>query len=76
MATDSGPAHGAVAVVASDTTIYGCRALWVGTTGNLTLDMPDGQTNVLFKNVPVGMFAVGALRVKAATTAADLVALY
>jgi hypothetical protein len=76
MAVDSGPAHGAKAVVASDTTIYSARALYVGTTGNLTIDTMDGQTDVLFKNVPVGWFPVGALRVKAATTAADIVALY
>lgn len=77
MAVDSGPAGGAIAVVKSDTTtIGGCRALYVGTGGDLTVDTP-AQSNVVFKAVPAGsVLPVAVLRVKAATTAADIVALY
>ncbi len=77
MAVDSGPAGGAIAVVKSDTTtIGGCRALYIGTTGDVTLDTAL-QTNVVFKAVPAGtILPVAALRVKAATSAADIVALY
>jgi hypothetical protein len=35
-----------------------------------------GEPNVLFKNVPAGFSRSAPLRVKAATTATDIVALY
>lgn len=78
MSVDAGPARTAVAVTPSDTTTYGgCRALWVGGAGNLTLDFPDGSTNVVIQGVPAGtVIPVAPLRVKAATTATLIVALY
>lgn len=72
----SGPAINGVAVTPSDTTILNCRALWVGTTGNLTVDFADGNSDVLIKNVPVGVFPFAVKRVKAATTAEDIVAFF
>lgn len=77
MAVGSGPAEGAIAVVKSDTkTIGGCRALYVGTAGDVVVDTPM-QNNVLFKAVPAGsILPVAVLRVKVATVAADIVALY
>lgn len=76
MPANTQPATGFIAVTPSDTTIIGCRALFIGTSGNLTLDSAN-QSNVVFKNVPSGtVLPVQALRVKAATTALDIVALY
>jgi hypothetical protein len=77
MAIDSGPGRDAAAVTKSDTTtIGGCRALYVGMTGDLTIDTVS-TTNIVFKAVPAGtILPVAVLRVKAATTAADIVAIY
>lgn len=77
MAIDGGPATRAKPVTKSDTTtIGGCRALYVGTTGDLVIDTA-GDTNVMFKAWPAGaILPLTVLRVKAATTAADIVALY
>lgn len=70
-------AHGAVAVVPSDATVFPvCRALYVGSSGNITLRTPDGQT-VLFSNVAAGIFPVQCDMVMSTGTAASLmVALY
>lgn len=78
MAIRGGPAETAKAVVTSDTTtIGGCRALWVGGAGNLTLDFADGSNNVVITGVPAGtLLPIAPLRVKAATTATSIVALY
>jgi hypothetical protein len=71
------PGQNAVAVTPSDTTIVGCRSLYIGVTGDVTLDLPGGATSVLFKAVPVGILPVAALRVKATGTAAtNIVAIY
>ena len=77
MAIDSGPGRDAAAVTPGDTTtIGGCRALYVGTAGNLTIDTATA-TNLVFKAIPAGtILPVAVLRVKAATTAADIVAIY
>lgn len=73
-----GPSDTARAVVPSDTTtIGGCRSLWVGGAGALTLDFADGTTNVVISGIPAGtLVPVGPLKVKAATTATLIVALY
>lgn len=78
MAISGGPAGTAKAVTPSDTTtIGGCRGLYVGGAGNLTLDFADGTTNILFSAVPAGtVLPVAPLKVKAATTATSIVALY
>jgi hypothetical protein len=60
----------------SDTVLYEneAAALWVGTTGNLTLVLRNGLT-IAFTNVPVGYFPFCHIGVKATgTTAAGLVA--
>lgn len=76
---DTSPAAHALAVTASDSADLPsgvCRALYVGTTGNINVDMSDGQT-VLFSNVPVGIFPINAKRVRStSTTAGNIVALY
>jgi hypothetical protein len=78
MALRTGPSDTARAVVTSDTnTIGGARALWVGGAGNLTLDFADGTTNVVITGVPAGtLLPIAPLRVKVATTATNIVALY
>jgi hypothetical protein len=78
MPISTAPAGTARAVTPSDTTtIGGCRALWVGGAGNLTLDFSDGATNIVLTAVPAGtLLPVAPLRVKAATTATSIVALY
>lgn len=72
------PASKASAVTTSDTaTIGGCRGLWVGGAGNLTLDFQDGASNVVITGVPAGtLLPIAPLRVKVATTATNIVALY
>lgn len=66
------------AVVPSDTTgIGGCRGIWVGGAGNLTCDFADGANNVLISGIPAGtLLPISPLRVKAATTATLITALY
>lgn len=73
-----GPAEDAIAVTPSDTnTIGGCRGLWVGGAGNLTLDFP-GHTGIVISAVPAGtLLPIAPLRVKSTgTTATLIVALY
>jgi hypothetical protein len=67
----------AVAVTPSDTVgITECSALYIGTTGDVTIITPGGQT-VTLKTVPVGMLEVKASYVKATgTTATNIVAFY
>jgi hypothetical protein len=76
---ETSPAAHAVAVTASDSAdLPGgvCRALYVGTTGNISLDVGNGQT-VLFTAVPVGILPVNVKRVRStSTTASNIVALY
>jgi len=71
-------AHGAVAVTPSDATVIPvCRALYVGTTGNISVRMADGQDTVLFTAVPVGIFPIQVDKVySTSTTASTIVALY
>jgi hypothetical protein len=69
----------AVSITTSNTTTYSppLRAIYVGGAGNITLDTPGGQTNIVFTAVPVGSILwVQAVKVKTATTATLLVGLY
>jgi hypothetical protein len=66
----------AVAVVKSDSTVLPESALYVGTGGDLVVDMANGETNVTFKGVASGAFLpIVVVKVKAATTAADILAI-
>lgn len=77
-ANSTSPAHGAVVVTPSDATVIPiCRALYVGVTGNLTVRMADGQDNVLFSNVPVGVLSIQVDKIYATGTgASSILALY
>jgi hypothetical protein len=73
-------AHRASAITTSDSTIFvqPTRALYVGAAGNITVDMADGGTSVLFVAVQGGtILPIQVTRVYATgTTATSIVALY
>jgi len=74
--TDTSPVEGVSAVTLSDSTIIGCRAIYVGTGGNLKVTV--GGTAVTFKNIANGtLLPIRAQIIWATgTTAADVVALF
>jgi hypothetical protein len=68
--------QGAVAVTPSNTTLVNCVALYIGSTGNVVIDT-IANTNVTFANVPGGTTLwIKAIRVKATSTATNIVALF
>lgn len=70
------PARDAVAVTPNDGADLAnvCRALYVGVSGDIKLTTPEG-TVLTFKNVPAGVFPVGAKRVwQTGTTASEIIA--
>jgi hypothetical protein len=73
-------AHRAATVTTSDTTIFvqPTRALYVGGAGNITVDMADGGSSVLFVGVQGGtLLPIQVTRIYATgTTATSIVALY
>jgi hypothetical protein len=71
-------ANGAAAVTPSDSTELGpCKALYVGSAGgNVVVQMPGRNDAITFTAVPIGVLPVSARRVMAATTSANIVALY
>lgn len=80
MAIDSGPAPSAATITAHATNPINPvpRAIYVGTTGDITGRAKGSTTDVVFKAVPAGSIlpvAFQYIRVSG-TTAADLVALY
>ena len=74
---DTASAHDARAVTPDDTTVIPtCRALYVGTTGNIAVTMASGDS-VTFNSVAVGILPVQVTQVKSTgTTASNIVALY
>lgn len=71
------PAQHAAAVTPNDAGAVTARALYIGVTGNVTVDTVGGEANVLFSNVPVGILPVMATRVYATgTTASSIVAIW
>lgn len=73
------PGEWAAAVTPSDSVDLPqvCRGLYVGVSGNINIDMPDGAT-VLFSNVAAGIILpIRAKRVRStSTTATNMVAVY
>lgn len=73
-------AHRASAVTTSNATIYEqpTRALYIGAAGDITVDMADGGTSVLFVAVQGGtLLPIQVTRIYATgTTATSIVALY
>ena len=53
-----------------------CRALWIGTTGDVQVQFED-SLNVVFKSVPVGLLWVACTQVvNTSTTAGNILACY
>lgn len=74
------PADEAVAVTPSDTValVAPSRWLYVGVSGDVTVDMATTGATILFKAVPAGeLLPISVIRVRATgTTATQIVALY
>lgn len=75
---NSDPARNAVAITPADADLADYpAALFIGTTGNVTVDLVDSGSNITFKNVPSGsILPISVKRVRAATTAADIIGIY
>ncbi len=71
------PAAKAIAIVPNDSTIIACRALFVGTGGNINALLIGDTAAQLFKNVPSGsMLDIACQKVLSTnTTAADILGL-
>lgn len=74
------PVWGAVAVTpadGSDLARLPTRSLYIGVTGDVKVDMMNGDLGITFKAVPVGVIPVRVTRVYATgTTATNILALY
>lgn len=73
------PFRHAFAITKSDTAnlTYITRAIWVGGTGNLVVDMEGGELNVAFNSVPAGtQLNIRAIKVKNSSTATVILGLY
>jgi hypothetical protein len=74
------PGQHAVAVTPNDGADIGSvasRALWIGVSGDVSIDVVGGETAVVFKNVPIGWLQMRVTRVRATnTTATNIVAVY
>ena len=78
-ASDTFSARGGVAITPSDATNFAaCRAIYVGTGGNVVAVFADNNTAATFVNVPSGaILPVAVWRVNSTnTTASNMVALY
>jgi len=78
MTAYSAPATKYVTVTPSDSTVVQCRAIYVGTGGDLALKSDAAATAVTFKSVPSGaILPVSAYYIMSTnTTASNIVALY
>lgn len=70
-------AHGARVITPSDSTILEItRGIYVGVSGDIVVEMADGQ-QVTFVGVPAGIILpIQVSKVRAATSASSLLALY
>jgi len=68
-------ARSAGAVTKSDSTVLDFYAVWVGTSGDVSIDLTEGGTAVVFPNVQDGtILPVRGVRVNStATTASNMV---
>lgn len=76
---NSGPAANADAITPSDSVdlTNSTRGIYVGVSGDITLDLVTTGTTIFFKAVPVGVLPVQAKRVRATnTTATNLVGMW
>lgn len=70
--------RGGKAVTPSDTTLLSpTRGLYIGGTGDITVDFADGTTDVVLTAPTLGVVhPISVVKVKAATTATLIVAMY
>lgn len=76
---EQGPAHDGIAITKSDTQMTTqCRAIYVGTSGDLAVKFSGDGTAITFKNVPSGtLLPLSATHIMSTnTTASDIVALF
>ncbi len=67
----SDPAAGAFAVTPSDSTVLaGCRALYIGVSGDVAVVAKGSTTAVTFKSVPIGVLPVQCVKVMSTNTTA------
>ena len=76
--TQSSPAVAGEVVTPSNTVdIPRCRALYIGVTGDISVDFAQEGTAVVIKNVAVGYHPLSVVRVRVTgTTASEIIALY
>lgn len=73
------PARSAVAVTPDDTTnlAVAARALYIGVAGDVSVEMVEDGSAIVFKAVPVGILPIMVTRVNSTGTAAtNIVALF
>ena len=78
---DSGPFNAAAITLSGDSSFstQPLRGIWVGTTGNIVVDMAGTGTTITFQNVPVGYISGHFTKVYSTangTTASNLVAVW
>lgn len=75
---EQGPAHDGIAITKSDAQMATqCRAIFVGTTGDLSVKFSGNSTAIVFKNIQSGtLLPLACTHIMAATTASDIVALF
>lgn len=74
----TGPAKNLAAVTPSDATVVNCRALYVGTTGNVAILAIGDSSAVTLSSVPAGaLLPIACAKVMSTnTTASNIVALF
>lgn len=75
----NGPAVNAAAVTPSDSTdlTYATRALYIGVTGDVVVNMVGTGATITYKAVPVGILPIRVTRVLSTnTTATNILALW
>ena len=75
--SDAVDGTGNIGYIDADTLSKPTKGVWVGTAGNITVQLLEGDAPVQFMNVPEGHWDVRAVRIAlTGTTANNLLALY
>jgi hypothetical protein len=74
------PSKATTITLTNDTALAaGCRGVYVGTAGNLKVDMRMGEAGVVFANLPVGKHGMEISKIYSTangTSASNILALY
>jgi len=65
------PAKSAAEITPADDGLHEYRALYIGTAGDIKVDMAEGGTEILFVGVEAGIFPISVRRVYDTDTTAD-----